>query len=210
MRKRLLLFFLAAASALHAAPQSGRKVNIPRPPVHIAPVQVPINSEPEPERRAAVAPARLSFLPETLREREIRTIASGSFRLADFPGKVLVINIWASWCGPCRREMPEYERVRKAYAGRDVEFIGLTTEDPRVSSEQVNRFLRDVNFGFRLGWADRETARTLMNGSGAIPQTVVFNAEGRVVTHLIGYAPGSNGPRLRQSIDDALKAGKGL
>ena len=40
-----------------------------------------------------------------------------------------------------------------------MEFIGLTTEDPRVSSDRVNKFVRDFSFGFRLGWADGETAR---------------------------------------------------
>src|SRR5688500_19613277 len=106
------------------------------------------------------------FLSESLRERKIKGIDKGDFRLGDFQGKVLVINIWASWCGPCRREVPEYEKVRKDYAGREVEFIGLTTEDPRVASDRVNKFARDFSFGFRLGWADRETARTLMNGRG--------------------------------------------
>jgi thiol-disulfide isomerase/thioredoxin len=149
-------------------------------------------------------PAELLFLPETLREREIKMVTSGSFRLADFSGKVVVINLWATWCGPCRREIPEYEKVRKAYAGRDVEFIGLTAEDPRTSAERVNRFLRDVKFGFRLGWADRETARTLMNGKRAIPQTLVIDAAGRVLHHWTGYSPGSSGDNLRQTIDLAL------
>ncbi len=161
--------------------------------------------EPEPEpRRVAAPPAALVFLPESLRERQIKALDNGSFRLADFHGKVIVINIWASWCGPCRREVPEYEKVRKEYAGRNVEFIGLTTEDPRSSSEQVNRFLRDVKFGFRLGWADRETARTLMNGKNSIPQTLVIDGDGRVVKHWSGYSPGHSAERLRETITHAL------
>jgi thiol-disulfide isomerase/thioredoxin len=147
----------------------------------------------------------LLFLPESLRERQIKTIDSGSFRFADFHGKVVVINLWASWCGPCRSEVPEYEKVRKAYAGRDVEFIGLTTEDPRVSSDRVNKFLRDISFGFRLGWADRETARTLMNGKNAIPQTLVIDVNGGIVNHWTGYSPGRSGAKLKQTIDQALQ-----
>jgi len=147
----------------------------------------------------------LAFLPESLRERQIKTLDSGSFRFADFHGKVVVINLWASWCGPCRREVPEYEKVRKAYAGRDVEFIGLTTEDPRTSSDRVKNFLHDVSFSFRLGWADRETARTLMNGERAIPQTLVIDADGRIVSHWSGYSPGHSGTKLKQTIDQALQ-----
>ena len=43
---------------------------------------------------------------------------------------MIVVNVWATWCGPCRREVPDYEKVRKEFAGREVEFIALTTEDP--------------------------------------------------------------------------------
>jgi hypothetical protein len=89
-----------------------------------------------------------------------------------------------------------------------VEFVGLTTEDPRTSSDRVNKFLRDVKFGFRLGWADRETAHTLMTGRGAIPQTCVVDADGRIVNHWAGYSPGNSGDNLRQSIDQALKTGR--
>ncbi len=153
-------------------------------------------------------PAVLSFLPESFRGRKIKGIDSGSFSLADFSGKVVVINLWASWCGPCRREVPEYERVRKAYADREVEFIGLTTEDPRSSADRVNQFLRDVKFGFRLGWADRDTARTLMNGKSGIPQTMVIDGDGRIVDQWTGYAPGHSGEKLKRTIDHALETGQ--
>ena len=141
------------------------------------------------------------FLPLSLREREIKALDSGSFRLDDFQGKVLVINMWASWCGPCRREVPEYERVRKSYAGQNVEFVGLTTENPRTDAARVDKFVRDAHFGFRLGWADEEMADMLMNGRNAIPQTLVINSDGRVVRHWTGYKRG----QLKEAIDLALQ-----
>ncbi len=202
MGKLFLLLLLVAASGLNAASQSGRRVTTPRP-TQTAPMQPPLNPEPEPQ--PARASSELLSLPESLREKQIKALDSGSFRFADLHGKVVVINLWASWCGPCRREIPEYEKVRKAYAGRDVEFIGLTTEDPRTSSDRVKNFLRDISFGFRLGWADRETARTLMNGRNSIPQTLVIDADGRIVSHWSGYSPGHSGDRLRQTIDHALQ-----
>jgi thiol-disulfide isomerase/thioredoxin len=139
-----------------------------------------------------------------LLERPIKSLDKGSFRLADFNGKVVVVNMWASWCPPCRSEVPEYEKVRKAYAGREVEFIGLTTEDPRTSTGRVQQFLRSVSFGFRLGWADRDTAYTLMSGERTLPQTLVFAASGRIVSKWHGYSRGQSGDRLRQTIDRAL------
>jgi thiol-disulfide isomerase/thioredoxin len=203
MRKVFLLFLLIAASALSVASQSGRRVTTPRSTQTAAPIQPPLN--PEPELKPSIAASGLLFLPESLRERQIKTVGNGTFRFADFHGRVLVINLWASWCGPCRREVPEYEKVRKAYEERNVEFIGLTTEDPRTSSDRVNQFLREVSFGFRLGWADRETARTLMNGQNAIPQTLVIDTDGRVVNHWNGYSPGNSGNKLKLTIDQALQ-----
>ena len=148
----------------------------------------------------------LRTLPESLRERSLKSLDNNSFRLGDFGGKVVVLNLWASWCGPCRREVPEYENVRKEFAGRNVEFIGLTTENPRTSSKRVREFVRSLNFGFRLGWADGETADTLMNGSNAIPQTLVIAPDGRVVSHWEGYVRGHSGDHLRSSIAEALSS----
>ncbi len=204
MGKLLLLLFLVIAFVVSAASQSGRKITTTRstPP---APIQPPVIPEPEPLPTSAVASrAPLLFLTESFREREISALDTGSFRLADFPGKVVVINLWASWCGPCRREVPEYEKVRKAYAEREVEFIGLTTEDPRTSAARVKKFLRNVDFTFRLGWADAQVAHTLMNGEKGIPQTLVIDAQGRVVGHWSGYIPRHSGDRLTAAINQAL------
>jgi len=206
MRKLCLLLLLVAAAALNTASQSGRRVATPRSTQPAPPIQPPLN--PEPEIAPRVVPSVLLSLPQSLRERRIKTLGKDSFRFADFQGRVLVINLWASWCGPCRREVPEYEKIRKSYEGRDVEFIGLTTEDPVTSADRVNKFLRDVSFGFRLGWADRDTARTLMNGKNAIPQTLVIDVEGRVVNHWSGFSPGHSGNKLKQTIDQALQTAR--
>lgn len=199
--RKLLPLVLLLGLPIAVVSQSGRRITNPQP-TYTTPVQPPVNPEPAPRPKTAAAP--LLFLPESVLERQIKGIDKGSFRLADFHGKVVVINLWASWCGPCRREVPEYEKVRKSYEGRDVEFIALTTEDPDESSNEVNKFLRQVNFGFRLGWADGVLARTLMNGRSSIPQTMVIDTDGRIIKHWSGYSPGRSGDRLRDAIDQAL------
>jgi len=201
MRRLFLLPLLVFAAATAVFPQSGRRITNPQP-TYTAPVQPPVNPEPAPKNTAPPAP--LTFLPERLLERKIKGIDKGEFRLADFHGKVVVINLWASWCGPCRREVPDYEKVRKSYEGQEVEFVALTAEDPDEDSAAVKRFLKQVTFGFRLGWADRELARALMNGRNSIPQTIVIDSDGRVVKQWSGYAPGRSADRLRDAIDQAL------
>jgi thiol-disulfide isomerase/thioredoxin len=203
MKKTFALFFLAAIAS-NAAAQSGRKI-VRSPTQTEPPVQAPVWSQPEVAPASApAARAELSALPESLLQRPLKSLDNSTFRLADFGGKVVVVNLWASWCGPCRSEVPEYEKVRKEYAGRNVEFIGLTTEDPRTSSDRVRQFVRSFNFGFRLGWADRETARTLMNGRSAIPQTLVIATDGRIVSHWNGYTRGRSGDHLRETIERAF------
>lgn len=202
MRKTCLLLLLVAAFAANTAAQSGRRGITPPPmPPPERMTEPPIVS---PAERAPVMPAELRAVPESVRTRQLMSLDKGSFSLADFGGKVVVVDIWASWCGPCRMEVPEYEKVRKEYAGRRVEFIGLTTEDPRTSADRVAKFVRDFNFGFRLGWADRETAITLMNGRNAIPQTLVIAPDGRIISHWSGYSRGQGGSRLRATIEHAL------
>jgi thiol-disulfide isomerase/thioredoxin len=202
MTRLPLLLLLLCVCGLSVVSQSGRRVTTSRA-APTAPMQPPSNSVPETPAPKS-PPGPLLFLPESLLEREIKTFDNSSFRLADFHGKIIVINMWASWCGPCRREVPEYEKVRKAYAGREVEFIGLTNEDPRFI-DRITRFVRQTGFGFRLGFADRETARILMNNTDFVPQTLVINTGGSVVNHWNGYSPGRSGNRLREAIDSVLK-----
>ena len=200
MKKVIPLVVLVFAVAIIAYAQSGRRITNPPPP---APPVVETPTEAPPERMSP-ATDETGVLPERLLNRELKSLDKGSFRLSDFSGKVVVVNLWASWCGPCRAEVPDYEKVRKEYAGRPVEFIGLTTEDPARASERVKQFVRDFNFGFRLGWADHETAQTLMGGRNVIPQTLVIASDGHIVSHWRGYARGQSRDHLRQVLDRAL------
>jgi thiol-disulfide isomerase/thioredoxin len=202
MIKTPLLILLSVALSASAMAQSGRRIAA-TPSAPSAPIQPPTRPEVETTSGSTIVGPLLA-LPESFRERAIKGLDNTTFHLSDFKGQVVVINLWASWCGPCRREVPEYEKVRKAYAGRNVEFVGLTAEDPRTSSDRVNKFIREVSFGFRLGWADRDLARLLMDGKGAVPQTLVLDGDGRIVQHWSGYSTGQSGARLKQAIEGTL------
>ena len=210
MKKPIPLLLLAVLVAGTALAQSGRKVARPTTQP-LPPVQAPVFSQPdpEPESEATTDLAALRKLPDSLLERPLKSLDNSSFRMADFSGKVLVVNVWASWCPPCRREVPEYERVRSEYVGRAVEFIGLTIENPRTSTARVKEFVRKLSFGFRVGWADAQTARTLMNGNEAIPQTLVIDPDGRILSHWDGYAVQHSGDHLRSVLENALSKAEG-
>src|SRR2546423_12107501 len=121
MRKTFLLIIILAANA---AAQSGRRITAPPPP-QPPPLQAETTTpeldgtETESAPTGRLAPtAASSSLPESILKRKLQSLDKGSFRLSDFGGKVLVVNLWATWCGPCRMEVPEYEQVRKEHAGR--------------------------------------------------------------------------------------------
>ena len=204
MRKFFLHVSVFVLIVSSVTAQSGRKLkNSPPPPPPPAPVEESVRTESD---EVPLGPPNASALPEALLNHKLQGIDNSIFRLADFNGKVIVINMWATWCGPCRREVPDYEKVRKEFTGRAVEFIALTTEDPVATRDKVEKFARDFHFGFRIGWADRETARVLMNGRNAVPQTLVLGTDGHVLTRWVGYSAQHSGDRLRAAINQGLSA----
>lgn len=205
MRKFFLHVFVLVVVVANTSAQSGRKLKNPAPPPPPPPAPTDESTRKESED-VPFGPPNSSVLPEGLLNHKLRAIDDSTFRLADFNGKVVVINMWTTWCGPCRREVPDYEKVRKEFTGRDVEFIALTAEDPIAARDKVQKFARDFHFGFRIGWADRETARVLMNGRNGIPQTLVLGTDGHVVTRWVGYSAEHSSDRLRAAINQGLSA----
>lgn len=210
MRKVLPILFVAVLSA-HAAAQSGRRVAPPPPPSS----PPPASERPATSSRAGeegvyadeTSPPEIAsgYVPEGIMSREFKLLQEGRFKLSDFSGKVVVLNIWASWCGPCRREIPEIEEARREYAARGVEFVGLTAENPQADGERVRKFVRESKLGYRIGWIDRESARALMRGHNMIPQTFVIAGDGQIIMHLKGYAQGRTTDLLREAIERALE-----
>jgi thiol-disulfide isomerase/thioredoxin len=202
--KKIFLLLLATLFSASVTAQSGRRIKTPPPPTPTEPAVVePSVAQPNRQPTTQLSGESL-ILPQSFFNRQIQSLDSGSLRLADYDDKVIVVNLWATWCGPCRMEVPDYERVRKEYVGRSVEFIALTPEDPNTSSDRVKKFVRNFNFGFRQGWADRQTAAMLMNGKNVLPQTLVIAPGRRIVAHWRGYSRGQSGDRLREAIEHAL------
>ena len=125
-----------------------------------------------------------------------------AFRLSDFKDKVIVVDLWATWCGPCRLEIPHLVELQKEYGGKGVEIIGLTTEDPDEAGTQVRDFAREFKINYKLGWSPKEVSLALMNGSPSIPQTFVIAPGGRIVTKFRGFSDRLP-PMIRAAIDKA-------
>ncbi len=151
-----------------------------------------------------------SALPAGLQQTEMKTIDGKSLKLADYSGKVLVLDLWATWCGPCRYEIPDLVALHKDYQGRGVEVVGLTIEGLTEAEQQqktaaVHQFASQFKISYTVGWADRELALALLSPTGSIPQTYVIGRDGRIIGHFTGYDPGgSTAARIRQTVEQAL------
>lgn len=108
--------------------------------------------------------------------------------LSQWRGQVLVLNFWASWCAPCREEMPDFAALRAQYRPRGVEFVGLAIDN----SANVAQFLQrqPVNYPILVGeGAASNLARQLGNPSGALPYTIVLDRDGTIVMKHLGRLP---------------------
>src|SRR4029079_5386803 len=133
------------------------------------------------------APPAWTDLPPEVAMAPLKDANGAPFKLADFFGKVVVVNFWATGCGPCRREIPELIKVHKEFQSRGVEIIGLTTEDPDASAEKVRKFIQDFQIDYRIGWAPAAVGVPLMQGRQSIPQVFVISRDAFIVKHFIGF-----------------------
>lgn len=127
-------------------------------------------------------------------------------RLAGYAGKVLIVDIWATWCGPCRVEIPHLIGLAREFKGRGVEVIGLTTEDPAKDAEKVRAFVKEFKIDYPIGFANGEFALHLMQGRDVIPQTYVIGRGGRVHKHFVGFNAQTSPPQLRAAVEEAVAA----
>ena len=125
---------------------------------------------------------------------------------AGLAGDVLVVNVWASWCAPCRSEAPSLERLSKEFADQGVSFIGLNTRDSDTSARSfVERFgitypnVIDRDGVLQLGFRDSLPPR-------AIPSTLVIDRSGRVAARVLGAVSESSLRGVIEAVADE-KAG---
>lgn len=96
---------------------------------------------------------------------------------ADFKGKPLIINVWASWCGPCRKEMGSLQRLSQRYGGKQLNVIGVSVDD---NGADAAAYIQKSKVTFE-NFLDRRLYLENMLGADVIPLTVLVDAEGRVV-----------------------------
>ena len=120
--------------------------------------------------------------------------------LAQWRGKVVVVNFWATWCAPCREEMPEFVKIQRELGPRGLQFVGIAIDQ----AEKVEQFASELDLNYPAligGYAVVELSKTLGNPLSALPFTIVISRNGTVVrTQLGAFDP----TKLRSTIDSLL------
>jgi len=161
-------------------------------------------------RCTSEVPNRTAFLaavPAVVFDTEMKAANGNSIKLSNYSGKVLFVNLWATWCGPCRMETPELVKLHKQYQSRGVEFIGLSTEDPNTSAQKVRDFVTQYAVDYQIGWATREVALSLMQGETTIPQSFIITRNGKLWKRIDGFHPVRTPPELKKALEEALAEG---
>jgi thiol-disulfide isomerase/thioredoxin len=105
--------------------------------------------------------------------------------LSQWRGRLLVVNFWATWCAPCKEEMPMFVQAQSAYGDKGLQFVGIAVDD----AIKVRQFAREIGLNYPAligGYGAMELSKTLGNTVMALPFTIVIDRSGKVVLTQLG------------------------
>lgn len=143
--------------------------------------------------QAANPAAKNSFeyppIPTAVANSDLRNLDGSTFKVADKKGKVLLLNLWATWCGPCRSEMPVLVKLQDQYRANGFEVIGLNADDE--PADTINKFAAEMNLNYTLAWPDPSVQSSLLNISkfNGIPQSFLIDRDGKLRSVFAGAGP---------------------
>src|ERR1700716_4564188 len=125
----------------------------------------------------------------------LESLEGKTMRLSDFRGKAVLLNFWATWCGPCKIEMPWFIELQQKYGSQGLQVVGVAMDD--ASKEDIAKFAKDmgVNYPVLIG---KEAVGDSYGGIPALPETFFIGRDGKVVDKILGL-------RGKAEIEDAIK-----
>jgi peroxiredoxin len=165
-------------------------------------VAIMLFSAPYLSRRAAVARGNAhagQAKGQPAADFNLQSLEGKQVRLADFRGKAVLLNFWATWCQPCKIEMPWFEELQKQYGPQGLQVVGIAMDD--AGKEEIAKFARDmgVNYPILLG---TESVGDAYGGVQFLPSTFFIDRDGKVVDHIFGL-------KSRSEIEDDVKLSLG-
>jgi cytochrome c biogenesis protein CcmG, thiol:disulfide interchange protein DsbE len=124
--------------------------------------------------------------------------------LADYKGKVVLLNIWATWCGPCRTEMPSIEALHKEFGPKGLHVVAVSIDDPG-KADDIRKFLKDFGLTFEVLHDSTKAIQAAYQTTG-VPETFVIAADGTIRKKYIAAADWNSAPNralIAQLLKDA-------
>ena len=125
----------------------------------------------------------------------LKDINGRTVQLRDYRGKVVLVNFWATWCPPCRAEMPDLVRLQREHAGEGLRIIGITY--PPETKTRVRRFARSLKVNYPIILGTRQI-KTRFSSDETLPLTVVIDRDGKVKEIISGIL-------LSEEFDEKIK-----
>ena len=107
----------------------------------------------------------------------VKDIQGRYIRLSDYRGKVVLVNFWATWCPPCRTEIPDLIKLQRDYRSNNLQVIGVTYPPQKLA--EVRRFVRRAKVNYPVGLGTKET-KLVFSQSETLPMTIVIGTDGRI------------------------------
>jgi peroxiredoxin len=125
----------------------------------------------------------------------LESLDGRSMRLSDLRGKAVLLNFWATWCGPCKIEMPWFVDFQKQYGSQGLQIVGVAMDD--ASKADIAKFAKDmgVNYPILIG---KESVGDQYGGVPALPESFVISRDGKIMDKIIGL-------RGKAEIEDSIK-----
>jgi thiol-disulfide isomerase/thioredoxin len=150
-------------------------------------------------------------LSSDLMNQELTTLYNRQLKLADYTRKITIINLFASWCAPCRQNLWDLIKIKQEYGGHGVEVIGLVVPESDPDIAAVRRFVRLQQINFPVVWDEKGLGESLvkaMKGQSVLPQTFIIGEDGRILKHFQGFDSKHTPVLMREVLDQAGKEGK--
>ena len=120
---------------------------------------------------------------------ELQSLDGRTVKLSDLRGKAAVVNFWATWCQPCKLEMPWFEELHQKYKGQGLEMIGISTDDYVASKDSVRdevaKFAKDLGVTYTI-LRGKESVVDAYGGAQFLPTTFYIDRQGKIIANVAG------------------------
>lgn len=144
-----------------------------------------VSNAPNSTTTAGVKEGNFPPVPSGLYQAEIKDLEGNAYKLEDKKGKVVLVSLWANWCGPCIAEMPHLIELQNKYKDKNFEVVGLNTGDQNGDQEpveNVKKFVASKQLNYPIGYADEKFFSEMIKITrmAAIPQSILINRDGQM------------------------------